>query len=87
MKFNSKLTTNHLKLRHSTMNRYPVESENIVSIGYDEIAQKLEIEFRLKVIYNYLEVPLSEYVAIMKAPNTDEFYFNFIQSKYHFEIL
>ena len=87
MKFNSKLTTNRFTLMHLKMNRYPVKSNNIVSIGYDEITQIVEIEFKLNVMYNYLEVPLTEFIEFMKAPSIDEFYFNFIQSKYHFEIL
>lgn len=68
------------------MNRYPVKSENIVSIGYDEIDQMVEIEFRLNVIYQYLEVPLTEFVALMKAQPIDDFYFKFIQNKYHFNV-
>lgn len=66
------------------MNRYPIQSVNIVSVGYDEINEILEIEFKLHVIYQYLEVPLEEFVAFMKAENIEEFYDNFIKSKYHF---
>jgi len=68
------------------MNRYPVQSNTIVSVGYDEINQVLEIEFKLLVIHNYLEVPIDLFVDLMKANNIDHFYFNFIQSHYHFEI-
>lgn len=69
------------------MNRYPIQSKNIVSVDYDEINEILEIEFKLHVIYQYLEVPLDEFVDFMKAENTEEFYDNFIKSKYHFNLL
>lgn len=84
MKFNSKLTINNF-INTTTMNRYPVKSNNIVFIGYDEVDQLLEIQFKLKVIHQYLEVPLSEFVALMQAISIDEFYFNFIQYKYNFD--
>jgi hypothetical protein len=51
------------------MNRYPVTStDNIVSVGYDEIKEVLEIEFKLEVIHHYFDVPLNEFVHLMKAP-------------------
>ena len=40
------------------MNRYPINSANIVSVGYDEVNEVLEIEFKLKIIHQYYNVPL-----------------------------
>ena len=85
MKFNSKLTINNF-VNTTTMNRYPVKSNNIVFIGYDEVDQLLEIQFKLNVIHQYLEVPLSKFVALMKAQSIDDFYFKFIQNKYHYNM-
>lgn len=67
------------------MTQYSIQSHNITSISYNEVNQVLEIEFKLKVIHHYFEVPLSEFVAFMKTENKDEFYLNFIQCKYHFD--
>lgn len=68
------------------MNRYPVNTNNILSIGYDEVSETLEIEFKLKIIYHYFNVPLSEYIALMKAHDTEVYYLNFIKYTYHFEL-
>ena len=68
------------------MSKYPINATNILAVGYDEVNQILEIEFRLNVIYHYFEVPLDEFVAFMKADDIEEFYFDFIQNKYHFDV-
>jgi len=68
------------------MNRYPVNTNNILSIGYDEVNEVLEMEFKLKIIYNYLNVPIAEYIALMKAQNPEEYYLNYIKFNYHFEL-
>ena len=68
------------------MTKYPINSLNILKVGYDEEKQILEIEFKLKVVHHYFEVPLDEFVAFMKADDIEEFYFNFIQCNYHFDV-
>jgi len=68
------------------MSKYPINATNILAVGYDEVNQILEIEFRLNVIHHYFEVPLDEFVAFMKADDAEEFYFDFIQCKYHFDV-
>lgn len=49
------------------MDRTPVSSSNIASIGYDEDSQTLEVEFKDGSVYQYLGVPLSEHEGIMNA--------------------
>lgn len=66
------------------MIKYPIETSNILKVGFDEVELILEIEFKLDVIYHYFDVPLDEFVAFMKADDIEEFYFNFIQCQYHF---
>jgi hypothetical protein len=39
------------------MNRTPVTSSNIASIGYDPDTQVMEVEFTSKSVYQYLGVP------------------------------
>lgn len=69
------------------MIKYSIKSSNIMQIGYDEITEILEIEFKLNVIYNYHQFPLDEFVSLMKAEEIEEYYFNFIMSEYHYDIL
>jgi len=74
------------KNQKSSMIRYPINTINILKVGYDEENQILEIEFKLNVIHHYFEVPIDEFVAFMKDNDIEEFYFNFIQCKYHFDV-
>ncbi len=57
------------------MKRKSVDSSNIASIGYDEHSQTLEIEFNSGRIYQYFNVPSSEYNALMNASSHGT-YFN-----------
>lgn len=74
------------KLKKNSMTKYPINAINILKVGYDEENQILEIEFKLNVIHHYFEVPLDEFVAFMKADDSEEFYFDFIQCSYHFDV-
>lgn len=55
------------------MNREPVRSSNLKSVGYDPSNSILEVEFHGGRIYNYFEVPLEIYDALMKAPSKGTF--------------
>ena len=49
------------------MERTPVISSNIVSIGYDPEIQTLEIEFKNGSVYQYSGVPSDEFDSFMSA--------------------
>lgn len=51
------------------MNRTPVSSSNIASIGYDSRTQTLEVEFHNGSVYQYHGVPSSIYQGLMGAPS------------------
>lgn len=68
------------------MNRYAVNDRNIISVGYDEIKEILEIEFKLQAIHQYFNVSLDEFVALMKAPKIETHYFNFVYCQYNFDV-
>lgn len=68
------------------MNRYTVNDRNIISVGYDEINRTLEIEFKLQAIHQYFEVSLDEFVALMKAPEIETHYFNYVYCQYYFDV-
>lgn len=68
------------------MKRYCVNEANIISVGYDEIDQILEIEFKLQAIHQYIGVPLDEFVALMKASHIEAHYFAFVYCKYHYVV-
>lgn len=49
------------------MDRQPVRSSNVVSVGYNECSQVLEVEFNTGAIYEYYGVPSSQHLALMRA--------------------
>ena len=51
------------------MERQPVTSSNINSIGYDEATRTLEIEFNNGTIYHYFDVPIYVYQELINAPS------------------
>jgi hypothetical protein len=53
----------------------PVQSSNLLAIGYDRHHQLLEIAFRNGSTYQYHSVPESEYYGLMSAPSKGK-YFN-----------
>jgi hypothetical protein len=57
------------------MNRQPVSSSNLASIGYDPQSEKLEVEFINQTIYEYYNVPQVIYDQLMAA-SSHGVYFN-----------
>ena len=49
------------------MERIPVSSSNLCSVGYDPGSQTLEIEFNHGGVYQYAGVPEGEYEGLMSA--------------------
>ena len=55
------------------MNRELVSSSNIVSAGYDELNQILEIEFKDTSVYQYYNVSKTVYEQFLMAPSKGQF--------------
>ena len=55
------------------MNREPVESSDLSSVGYDLSTKTLEIEFNSGGVYQYFDVPEDIYEDLMKAPSHGKF--------------
>ncbi|EPE1183623.1 KTSC domain-containing protein [Providencia stuartii] len=49
------------------MNRVPVSSSNLQSVGYDPATHVLEIAFHSGGIYQYLNVPAHIHTGLMSA--------------------
>lgn len=49
------------------MNRIPVVSSNLCSVGYDETSKMLEVEFHDSRVYQYFDVPALIYHGLMAA--------------------
>lgn len=64
------------------MDRIPVASSNIVSIGYDETNKVLEVEFTGGAIYQYYNVPSDIYQNFIKAPSTGYYFSENIKTQF-----
>ncbi len=62
------------------MNRVPVASSNLASVGYDAQHQILEIGFRDGSVYQYFGVPQRIYAGLMAASSHGH-YFDFSVKK------
>jgi hypothetical protein len=66
------------------MERLPVSSSNLASVGYDEVGQVLEVEFRNGGVYQYVGVPASTYDQFMAADSLGRFLARNIKPRYPF---
>ncbi|MDB5058587.1 MAG: hypothetical protein JWO59_2059 [Chloroflexi bacterium] len=64
------------------MERQPVTSSSIRSIGYDPATSMLEIEFNNGHIYQYSGVPESQYRALLAASSRGAFFNTEIKDQY-----
>ena len=67
-----------------TMNRQPVSSSNLVSVGYDSSYQTLEIEFNNGAIYQYFDVPQFEYEGLMQAESHGGYFHANVRNNYRY---
>lgn len=69
------------------MNRTPVSSSNLISVGYDPVSSTLEIEFKGSSLYQYFDVPSNEYEGLMAASSHGEYFHANIRDSYRYEKL
>lgn len=67
------------------MYREPVVSESIASIGYDDDAETLEVEFVTGAVYRYSGVPQDVYEDFRQAPSKGGFFNQHIKNAYPWE--
>ncbi len=69
------------------MKRLSVESSNLASVGYDAQTQTLEVEFNHGGVYQYFDVPESEYEALMSASSHGSYFSANIRNDYEYQKL
>jgi len=55
------------------MQRMPVESSTVKSVGYDLLSETLEIEFKGKNLYEYFDVPQDVYIELVGSQSIGKF--------------
>ena len=66
------------------MNRIPVSSSNVYSIGYDPNTLTLEVEFTNGSIYQYFDVPEIEYNNLIGAESIGSYLYQNIKNNYRY---
>ena len=66
------------------MDRIPVSSTDLQSVGYDPDSLTLEIEFKRGATYQYQGVPQAEFDALMNASLKGIYFHANIKSRYPF---
>jgi len=65
-----------------TVNRTPVRSSNIRSVGYDPETRILEVEFHTGGIYQYSGVPETIFQGLMRAVSKGSYFHDHIKDRY-----
>ena len=66
------------------MDRIPVSSSDLSSVGYDATSQVLEIEFNNGGVYQYFDVPQYAYDGLMSAGSHGEYFGTEIKGVYRY---
>ena len=70
------------RLRYVTRWRTPVASTSIRSVGYDDEADVLEIEFQSGGVYRYEEVPRGVYDDLLRAESHGRYFHDHVRGEY-----
>lgn len=66
------------------MQRTPVASSNVASVGYDPDSSTLEIEFNNGAIYQYFDVNEKVYTELLNASSVGGYLASNIKGKFRF---
>ncbi|MEU3198815.1 KTSC domain-containing protein [Streptomyces sp. NPDC006996] len=66
------------------MQRQPVASSNVASVGYAAEGSILEVGFTSGTVYQYYGVSHSVYTAFLSAPSKGRYHARFIKDQYPF---
>ena len=67
------------------MDRLLVNSTNLVTVGYDQAMQVLEVEFQSGNVYQYLDVPEHVYQDLMTSASKGQFFHDNILKEFDFQ--
>lgn len=76
-----------LAWKEAAMQREPVSSSVVESIGYNPTTAVLEIKLVAGAIYEYFMVPPSVHAELMKAASKGHFYGEFVRTRFNYRKL
>ncbi len=66
------------------MYRQPIESSVLAEVGYDRKRRLLEVKLVSGAVYQYLDVPAREYLALLAADSSGRYYNTNIKPAYEY---
>lgn len=69
------------------MERFPIESEVLASVGYDASRRVLEVEFTSGRVYQYFGVPPREVQRLVDAQSRGAYFSRCVRDRYPFDAL
>lgn len=66
------------------MERVPVESRSLASVGYDAAAAQLEVEFHSGRVYRFEQVPESVHAWLLRTPSKGAYFNRMIRDRYRY---
>jgi len=69
------------------MNRSSISSSNLVSVGYDDNTQTLEVEFKGGSVYQYFDVPRSVFDELISSASAGSYFASNIKNSYRYSRL
>ena len=66
------------------MDRTPVSSSNLISVGYDAPSQTLEVEFAGGSQYQYFDVPSQVHTELIGAGSVGKYFAENIRNVYRY---
>lgn len=69
------------------VDRIPVSSTNLRSVGYDPEELLLEVEFLDGAVYQYFSVPTAVYQDLMAAGSKGSFFAEHVRNRYRYRRL
>lgn len=64
------------------MQRRPVDSSAIASVGYDAATGTLEVEYSHGAVYQYFDIPEDMYVQLMQASSKGTYLYNNVRDAF-----
>jgi hypothetical protein len=64
---------------------HPIQSSNLLSVGYDAKSRTLRIEFSTGAVYVYSDVPNEVYQGLRSAPSVGRYFATNIKNLYSYE--
>ncbi|MPZ85589.1 MAG: KTSC domain-containing protein [Actinophytocola sp.] len=66
------------------MHRQPIESSVLAEVGYDQQRRLLEVKLVGGAVYQYLDVPAREFMALLAADSSGRHYNTKIKPNYEY---